>query len=662
MSINWDDFKKEIKEEKKSKDFTIKQLDHEINVLLEQRQAIMAKDVNPLVVEMDDILDSLTPGSFGGEYLYKSNWYKNLDLESWGIYKYLDVGSKEGLDENTILVDSLNGISAGSELLIEIDTGDKVPRTVESTEYSDYYEKYLVHLKTDDTTWDRKYMPDALYPKCIDNIDEKACIATNPCTDDFYKLPQWDEDLPATVESDTIPLKVLYGVGPYTWTIISGEDDGWSLKDESTNDGYNTLYSENTCNIPAIINVTDYCGNTTDEYTVTNTLSKEISLSAPSVINQGDSYIVTVIGGSAPFQWDIKEQSSIDICPDSKCVSLQYTSTSGSSNIILTENSACGSIIIRVKDKCGLIAQCETEIYDTFEYKKIYYTNYDTYYGKWLSSHYYPDITPSKPYLIPVRCIYSGNFSIKWLEQPKLEEVSNLLYSTYYDPNPYRGNPGVKWTTFSECGSIPNEVGEKFEKEDIVIDHSIPGSRIDVGYYPDYTTANYHYVYTNNNNYKVGEYRLAGGGSGCCYGLSSDGPCAWSETILPYEVPFECVYYTIFNYYSTNFLEQTGTVYSRAITSALASVLTDIYNNGEMTKALGYFPYYSYGSHLYFNQATDDWLGTNKGSDTKLRTAFGAAPKLNGFLLEKKMCKTSNYIWKAENFGDEPELIHIQTF
>ena len=663
MAINWEEFESDIREEYNGTTFVIERLDHEINVLLERRQAIMAKDVNPLVIQMDEILNSLDPHDFGGEYLYKSEWYKNLDLESWGIYKYTDNGNKEGINDNTILVDDLDGIEKGSELLIEIETGEKVQRTVSKVEYSDYYEGYLIYLDEDESTWDRKYMPDALYPRCIDPIDERACVAYNPCSDEFYKLPEWDDDLPEYVESDTIPLEVKYGVAPYTWTLIAGELDGWSLESEITNDRFNTLYSNNTCDLPAIVQVTDYCGNKTEEYMVINISQTEISLSAPSVIYQGDDYIVTINGGSPPFEWDIKEQASISSCSNNKCITLSSISTSGYTNVINTTNNACGSIIIRVKDKCGLISQCETEIYNTFIYKHIYSASYSFYYKDWRwSTHKYDD--NKWPYIIPVRCIYSGHFSIKWLKQPKLQEISDLLYSTYYSP--VKDNIGSKWAVFPQCGQLPNEINEELEKQDVTLNHEYAqASTTQVGYKPDFwQTAGTRCKYVDNSNYRLCyEQHSFGAGSGCCYYVGDNGPCGWSETIYPWERSFECSRSFCYEYYYYGrFLDpasENKIGYAYPVKSALSSLW--IYGYKETPHSVGKYPVYSYCANILLNDANEEWSGTPHHDHRSMtQGTVYAGDEVNR--LEKKICKTSNYIWESENFGDEPELLYIKTF
>lgn len=671
MSITSDDFKKEIKEEYNNTTFVVEQLDHELNVLLERRQAFMSKDVNPLVVRMDNILSALNPSSFNGDYLYKDDWYKNLDLESWGMYKYVTTVSQEGLDDDNMLVESLgssNEIKAGAELLIETDTGEKIPRTVESVEWSDYYEKYKVTLVERETTWDRKWMPDALYSKCTDPGDEQACIAYNPCSDSFYKVPIWDDDLPETVESDIIPLKVIYGVGPYTWTIISGEDDGWSLENNTTDDGYNTLYSNYTCDIPVILNVTDFCGNTTDEYTVTNTSSQEISLSAPSLIYQGDSYIVTVSNGSPPYEWDIKEQSSISSCSNNKCVSLQNTSTSGVSNIILTENDVCGSIIIRVKDKCGLTAQCETEIYNTFTYKKIYgvYGDKDhhpPYDWKWTGTHTFTKDSDIYPYLIPMRCVYSGHFSLKWLDQPKLQEISDILYNNYYDP--YYDNFNNKFISFPQCGKLEGEENESFEKHDIVTNYEHATlSDLKVGYKEDFTVGVFNYK--NIDNYQIMEDELKAGGSSSFGNLPDDhSECGWSYTSQPWEYPFSCFrnfcYDNIYFGYNVKWgNKQNDYEQNRPIKSALNSLRLYGWANKYMTSCIGYFPFYTTCGKYPTNDQYHIWTGypySYSHSQANITTTV-----MEQFILTKKICSSSNYIWEAENFGDEPELIYIQTF
>jgi hypothetical protein len=670
MTISWEEFENNIKEEYDGTNFVIKQLDHEINVLLQRRQAIMAKDVNPLVVQMDEILNSLNPSEFGGEYLYKSEWYKNLDLESWGIYKYVDTGNKEGVTDDIILVDSLNNIEKGSELLIEIDTGEKVQRTVSKVEYSDYYEGYLIYLDEDDATWDRKYMPDALYPKCIDPIDERACVAYNPCSDDFYKLPEWDDDLPEYVESDTIPLEVKYGVAPYTWTLIEGELDGWSLENESTNDNYNTLYSNNTCDLPAIVQVTDYCGNKTEEYVVINTSSQEISLSAPSVIYQGDDYIISVIGGTAPFEWEIKEQASISSCTDNKCVTLQNTTTSGSNNLIITDNSVCGSIIIRVKDKCGLISQCETEVYNTFEYKTIYNAGI-SYYGGTICTHcfYNEEAGKNFPYLIPIRCIFSNNFSLKWLKQPKLSEISNKLYETYYDS--YKKDVSNKWLAFPECGSLENEQTEQFLDEDIVINKEfMEESYKKVGLKEDYkviysssTTDMYKWV--NNSNYRIIQLQDEPGGVSSYGKIPTDGsPCAWHEYIYIWEIPYYCYKYfcedSTYGYYSNLDVPQSTTTFRREAASALSWVYLRSWADHEMVISVGYYPLYAYCGRQIFNTAWVEWANGNRKYPYAQTTV--SIIDFDKVTIDKKMCKTSNYIWEVEEFGEEPTLEYIQTF
>ncbi len=663
MSTTWEEFEKSLREEYDDTNYVIERLDHEINVLLQRKQAFMAKDVYPLIYQMDEILDNLDPLKFGGDYFFKYQWYKNLDLESWGIYKYLNVGNKEGFDENTLFVENLDGIKEGSELLIENDDGEKVPRTVTKVQYDEYYEGYLVYLDQDETTWERKWMPDRLYPKCTDPIDEKACVAYNPCSDEFYKPPEWDEDLPEYVESDTVPLKVLYGVGPYTWSFIEGENDGWSLENTTTTDGYNTLYSDNTCDFPAILNVTDACGNTTDEYMVINTSSSEISLNAPSVIYQGDDYIVTIDGGYPPFEWEIREQAAISSCTDEKCVTLQNTTTSGNSNLIITNTNACGSIIIRVKDKCGLITQCETEVYDTFEYKKIYGTDYSSYYKDWrFSTHLYPEEGYSKPFLIPIRCVISGHFCIKWLEQPKLREISDKLYSTYY--NSYYNNHTSKWTAFPECGSLENETNEQFEKQDITSSHeSAIASYTDVGLPHDFSSG----AYIDNSNYSVEEITFNFVSSSTAGYVPDDGSlCGWDEDQLPWNAPTECYvqsYCYDYTYgYTTMFQNKKyiNNQYERQVASALSCLRLYSWSNEKMIYNIGYYPFYINCSYNLYNLPYEKWTGI---AYSYRRFGESIAPhSIMEMSLNKKICNTSNYIWEVENFGDEPEKIYIQTF
>lgn len=469
MAITWDEFKEEIKEEYNNTTFVVEQLDHELNVLLERRQAFMSKDVNPLVVRMDNILNALNPSSFGGDYFYKDDWYKNLDLESWGMYKYVSTNTQEGLDDNTLLVESLginNEIKAGAELLVETDSGEKIPRTVESVEYSDYYEKYIVSLVERTTTWDRKWMPDALYSKCTDPGDEQACVAYNPCSDVFYKVPIWDDDLPESVESNIIPLKVIYGVGPYTWTIISGESDGWSLESETTDDGYNTLYSENTCSVPVIINVTDYCGNTTDEYTVINRLSEteNFYLDAPTEIIRGETAIINTNNGTAPFKWVIDEMSYNENCDNNMCEYLP--DIDDSINILYTNVKSCGYINIKVTDKCGKIAIASIKFLDSYTTKRVYWVgNYKPDQGSHLE---YPDNYNCSGWnyrqvLIEIRSILNYHFSPSFLKNPLKEEISKKLWETY-NIVPQNGALG-KTLTFPEYGYLDGEEGEPSVKE-----------------------------------------------------------------------------------------------------------------------------------------------------------------------------------------------------
>jgi len=640
MTISWEEFENNIKEDFDGTSFVIKRLDHEINVLLQRRQAIMAKDVNPLVVQMDEILSSLNPSEFGGDYLYKSEWYKNLDLESWGIYKYVNTGNKEGVNDDILLVDTPNGIESGSELLIEIDTGEKVQRTVNKIEYSDYYEGYLIYLDEEEATWDRKYMPDVLYPKCIDPIDEKACVAYNPCTDDFYKLPEWDDDLPEYVESNTIPLEVKYGVAPYTWTLIAGELDGWSLENEITNDNYNTLYSNNTCNLPAIVQVTDYCGNKTEEYMVINVYSQtEYNLSGPDNVIPGEDIYLFVNGGSPPYTWRIEEQPNNINCSNGRCENLLTLETSGTMNIVITSLYSCGYINVSVTDKCGA-KEIISISFNNVQWKRIYYfivgdysvhysdsshLEYDDRFNSWPCKPYTP--CGYRPVLIEIRSVLNDHFTPEFLKSPLIYEVSEKLWNhaTNMIPKEY----GQKVYPFPEWGYIKGEQTEPWSKQyydgfDSIFDQ-LPG-----GKYEWETTSTYS-RYTYISKWKI---------------FDGNGPysrlCSRSSSTIDIRT---CNDPTLLEYcsYQKTFVRNTPVLDYKGKLESLASLSlypwkTALFNGGH-GECYGYWPYYCH-----------------QGYDPDYNPSYGiyytdCGRVLDNVIIYVKACISDDGYWKTDVNG-----------
>ena len=337
-------------------DFVIQELDHEINTLLEQRQAIMTKYVNPYVLQMDGVLNDLDVANYEGDFLYKHNWYKNLDLESWGIFRELETGDLETRNTNAIHVDNLDGIEVGSSLLIQLSNNTYANRVVSEIEYDVDHRRYVVIFTVDSGIWERKFQPDWEYPKCIDPYTPESCSALDPCTDPYYEPPYFDINNPDLIDtvrgSDRTLISVKEGYPPYQWSFFrDGEPEvlatyivedalpwdidnwisyssaittssvGWEFEQVVTEDGENYVLTENACS-PITVRVDDFCNNFDEHYL--DYTDDTFEIDAPTYLNRSSYIVLEIKNGGGPFYWDISEQSNVEQCSDGKCCELLF--------------------------------------------------------------------------------------------------------------------------------------------------------------------------------------------------------------------------------------------------------------------------------------------------------------------------------------------------
>lgn len=132
---------------------------------------------------------------------------------------------------------------------------------------------------------------------------------------------------------------VTGGVAPYKWAVTSGSDvAAWGL--DTTTAQTNTLrtWADDVTTIR--VRVQDACGEVIHR---TIYLGMEWDPDNPETIGQDDEVAVSVIGGIPPFHWAVSGSG----------YSLGASTTEDRVNLLISDESACGSAEITVTDDCG---------------------------------------------------------------------------------------------------------------------------------------------------------------------------------------------------------------------------------------------------------------------------------------------------------------------
>lgn len=160
-------------------------------------------------------------------------------------------------------------------------------------------------------------------------------------------------------------IAILMNIGPGgTWSVI--EADGpygstwvnWGSAEffdffiEAPDDGWTILTGENKRGgVNLRIQLEDLAGikGTTRYYAMCRPTECPVDFTYdpnnPETIDQNDSKVITVIDGLSPFSWSVAGTG----------FSFSAATTMGQSNVLLTDDTACGLATITVTDDCGTV-------------------------------------------------------------------------------------------------------------------------------------------------------------------------------------------------------------------------------------------------------------------------------------------------------------------